>query len=201
VSRRDDLIEHIRASYGLIHEFEQQIMLSDNPKEKARDRRAIEEQRDLAQAWLEELLRLGGALPADIAEIATSAARGAPDAAPPPPAGGGTHYEFHIEHAQGLAIGDGARVETAALAAPGAGGNDVYARYTAGLERLLQELGRAHPRYQEALAMEQRLGENVSGARLYGDNETRRSERAEIVARLNHLAMETIGKSFNALLE
>ncbi len=76
---------------------------------------------------------------------------------------------------------------------------DVYTPYEAGLRALLARLGSGHARYTEALTYQQRLTENVAAARRYGDTETRRAERSEIVDRLNALAMEALGVSYSAL--
>lgn len=73
--------------------------------------------------------------------------------------------------------------------------------YKIGLQRLLRALGQDHPRYAEALTLQSRLTENIDDARLHGDSETARAERARIIDALNRLAMETIGMSFNALCE
>lgn len=54
-------------------------------------------------------------------------------------------------------------------------------------------------RYSEALVYQQRLQENIDKARLYGDTETRRAERSEIVHRLNTLAVSALNTPFNAL--
>jgi tetratricopeptide (TPR) repeat protein len=78
--------------------------------------------------------------------------------------------------------------------------SDVLSRYEAGLNRLLTQLGRDHPRYTEVLVYQQRLLENLARIRLYGDTETSRAERAEILDRLNHLVLEAVGKSFSAIL-
>lgn len=75
---------------------------------------------------------------------------------------------------------------------------DMYGAYETGLKQLLAAVGRNH---QEALIYEQRLTENIAQCRRYGDNETRKSERAEIIARLNTLAVALTGTSFNALCE
>jgi tetratricopeptide (TPR) repeat protein len=65
---------------------------------------------------------------------------------------------------------------------------------------LLAQFGRDHPRYTEVLVYQQRLLENLARTRLYGDTETSRAERAEILDRLNHLVLEAGGKSFSAIL-
>ncbi len=76
---------------------------------------------------------------------------------------------------------------------------DSYSPYETGLRTLLAQLGRDHPRYAEALTYQQRLLENIAGARRYGDQELRRAERAEIVDRLNELAAATGDRTFNEL--
>jgi tetratricopeptide (TPR) repeat protein len=78
--------------------------------------------------------------------------------------------------------------------------SDVLRQYEAGLNRLVTQLGRDHPRYTEVLVYQQRLLENLARTRLYGDTETSRAERAEILDRLNHLVLEAVGKSFSAML-
>ena len=77
--------------------------------------------------------------------------------------------------------------------------SDIFSQYEAGLNRLLTLLGRDHPHYTEVLVYQQRLLENLARARRYGDTETGRAERAEIVDRLNRLALETVGESFGDL--
>jgi len=77
--------------------------------------------------------------------------------------------------------------------------SDPLTALESGLTRLLERIGSEHPRYTEALALQSRLLENISAARIYGDTETRRAERAQIVDALNRLALETVGISFNEL--
>jgi len=76
---------------------------------------------------------------------------------------------------------------------------DPYSQYEAGLNRLLTQLGQDHPRYTEALVLQQRLLENLGRVRRYGDTETNRAERAQIFDVLNRLALEAAGSSFNDL--
>lgn len=76
---------------------------------------------------------------------------------------------------------------------------DAFAPYETGLTRLLERLGSDHPRCAEALTLQSRLLENVAQARLHGDTEARRAERAQIVGVLNQLALEAVGVSFNEL--
>jgi len=78
---------------------------------------------------------------------------------------------------------------------------DIFSSYERGLEELLKRLGEDHPRYAEALTLENRLRENIVQARLYGDTETRRAERAQIVDALNQLTLGTVGVSFKELCE
>ncbi len=76
---------------------------------------------------------------------------------------------------------------------------DPYTPYETAMHTLLSRLGKDHSRYNEALIYQQRLNENLQGTRLYGDTETRRAERAEILARLNALTMKTLGTVFSDL--
>lgn len=82
--------------------------------------------------------------------------------------------------------------------APAAGvqRTDIYARYEHGLHQLLQRMGQAHARYAEVLVFQQRLDENITQSRQYGDATTLKSERAEIIDRLNELTLSELGISF-----
>ncbi len=73
--------------------------------------------------------------------------------------------------------------------------------YEVGVRQLLEYLSSDHPLYADALVYQQRLQENIAQARKYGDTETHRAERAQIVDRLNQLALETVGVSFNDLCQ
>lgn len=136
MSRKTDLEHHLRESYALIREYEAIVQTSSEPKEKARSRRAIEEQWALVEGYLAEYRHLAGdAWPADVAEMAAhfaESSRSAP-ATPSAPAGGAT-YNIHIERASGLAIGDGARVVTG-----GEGGVEASTDSVASLHRQLAE--------------------------------------------------------------
>lgn len=70
--------------------------------------------------------------------------------------------------------------------------------YERGLEALR---GRARDAQwlNDFLTLEARLRENLSQARRYGDTETRRAERAQIVDGLNALALQHLSVSFNDL--
>lgn len=71
--------------------------------------------------------------------------------------------------------------------------DDSFTAYETGMQRLLEHLGQAHPRYDEALIYQQRLFENIAQSRRYGDTETRRAERAQIVEQINGLALDVGG--------
>lgn len=73
---------------------------------------------------------------------------------------------------------------------------DNFSRHETGLSRLLAQLGENHPRYADALVYQQRLSENIEQTRRYGDTEARRADRAEIIDRLNELALASLGVSF-----
>jgi hypothetical protein len=71
--------------------------------------------------------------------------------------------------------------------------------YEAGIAALLMRLGTPHPRHSEALVYQQRLTDNLKNSRLFGDTETRRAERAEIIMQLNALSLAALGVAFNEL--
>jgi hypothetical protein len=77
--------------------------------------------------------------------------------------------------------------------------SDRFENYEQGLERLLSQLGTTHPRHRDALVFEVRLRENIADVRLYGDNDTYRTERNKVLHQLNSLALETFQTSFNEL--
>ena len=89
MTRKSDLEHHIRESYGLLREYEEILRLSENPKERARARQAIEEQWGLIQGYLAEYVPLCGRLrltiPEDVAEIAVTAGVSSPPAPPAQP--------------------------------------------------------------------------------------------------------------------
>jgi formylglycine-generating enzyme required for sulfatase activity len=74
---------------------------------------------------------------------------------------------------------------------------DIFTPYERGLEELLKRLGKDHPRYAEVLILQSRLLENIALARCYGDTETRRAERAQILDILNSVSMDSLHVSFN----
>lgn len=77
MARKTDLEGHIRESYQIILECEDIVRVSSDPKEKTRNRRMVQEQRELIRQYLAEYQPLCAALdqppPDDIAEIAISA--------------------------------------------------------------------------------------------------------------------------------
>lgn len=88
-------------------------------------------------------------------------------------------------------------------AQPIAGGDstpgDIYTPYEQALVVLLSRLGQSHAQYGSALVLKQRLTENLSATRLYGDTDSRKADRAVIIAQLNRLALAEFGVSFDEL--
>lgn len=76
---------------------------------------------------------------------------------------------------------------------------DMFSIYELGLEKLLYQLDKNHPRRSEASTLQTRLLENIANTRLYGDAETNRAGRAQILEALNHLALATLGTDFAEL--
>jgi len=79
------------------------------------------------------------------------------------------------------------------------GKSDVYSHYETGLHQLLNQVKRDHPRYSELLVYQQRLTENIGRSRRYGDSETRKADRSEIIDHLNDLSLSILDMSFNDL--
>jgi len=79
--------------------------------------------------------------------------------------------------------------------------NDTYTRYEIGLERFEKELGVQHPEYLNFTIQQTMLQEEIDTARKTGSTGDRSVRRAEIIARLNQLALTTLGKSFNSLCQ
>jgi tetratricopeptide (TPR) repeat protein len=71
--------------------------------------------------------------------------------------------------------------------------------YEAGLRCLLNQLGKGHPRYLEALTYQQRLTENTAEALQHGETDTLKAERSQIIEQLNVLALSALGIPFNEL--
>lgn len=76
---------------------------------------------------------------------------------------------------------------------------DAFTSYEMGLTRLLERMGKEHPRYAESLTLQTRLLENIAQVRNYSDSENLRSERNRILAQLNRLALEATEVNFNEL--
>lgn len=76
---------------------------------------------------------------------------------------------------------------------------DVYSQYEAGLNELLHRLDRQDARYADALVYQQRLYDNLAQSRRYGETETRKAERAEVIDQINRLSLSVLGVSFNEL--
>jgi hypothetical protein len=78
-------------------------------------------------------------------------------------------------------------------------GPDEFTPYERGLEGLLKQINRSDPRYKDAVLLQTRLEENIAKARLYGDSDSLKSERFQILGTLNQFAQETIGVPFDEL--
>jgi hypothetical protein len=76
---------------------------------------------------------------------------------------------------------------------------DIFAQYEIGLDTLIARIEKQDPCYTEMLVYEHRLRENIVWVRQFGDDDTRRSIRNEIIAQLNRLALDVLGVSFNEL--
>src|SRR6266700_1368703 len=72
---------------------------------------------------------------------------------------------------------------------------DIYIAYEEGVRRLLRRLDQDQPQYADALIYQQRLVENTTQTRLYGDTETRRAERAEIIDQLTKLTRSAFNRT------
>jgi competence ComEA-like helix-hairpin-helix protein len=69
------------------------------------------------------------------------------------------------------------------------------------MDQLLNHVNRNHPHYNELLVYQQRLTENIGQSRQYGDNDTRRTDRSEIIDHLNKLSLSVLHMPFNDLCE
>ena len=76
---------------------------------------------------------------------------------------------------------------------------DVLSSYEQGLKALLEQLGKEHPHYSEALTFQSRLLENIDQTERWGDTEIRRAERAQLVHVLNQVSLNSVGLSFNEI--
>lgn len=76
---------------------------------------------------------------------------------------------------------------------------DSLSSYTQGVERLLAQLDRGQPQYSEVLSYQRQLADNIQQARLYGDPQSIRVARTEIIANLNRLSLDTLNMPFNKL--
>lgn len=76
---------------------------------------------------------------------------------------------------------------------------ELYSEYKVGLERLLEKIDKSNPNYLDLLSYQARLIENIERTRRYGDTESRKAERAQIIEQLNLLALSEIKLSFNEL--
>lgn len=74
---------------------------------------------------------------------------------------------------------------------------DIFSVYEIAFQNLADNIEKENPSYTEFLIYQQRFLENISLTKLYGDNETRKTERAEIINRINGISKSISGKTFN----
>jgi hypothetical protein len=67
----------------------------------------------------------------------------------------------------------------------------LFDSYRQGLARLIEKLRPNHSQLSMVYVYQQRLTENLDRATRYGDTETLRSERAEVLDRLKHLGADS----------
>ena len=80
-------------------------------------------------------------------------------------------------------------------------GSDSLSAYLRGIEQVINLITEDHPTYLvEVLGYQQQMRETIAATRQFGDTPTDRARRAEIVARLNRICLQTIGRPFNQLL-
>jgi hypothetical protein len=78
--------------------------------------------------------------------------------------------------------------------------DDIYTPYEQGLRELLNRLDtQAHPSYHTVQLLQQRLSDNIATSRRYGDTQTRRTERSDIILQLDQIAMAELNTSFSDL--
>jgi hypothetical protein len=76
---------------------------------------------------------------------------------------------------------------------------DMYTPYENGVKRLLERMKPGHSKYSEGLVYQQRLNENLTHSRLYGDTPERKSTRHEIIDQLRRFASQEFWIAFNDL--
>lgn len=106
-----------------------------------------------------------------------------------------------VEEPESNAVKEAESVVNAAVRADGIRYQDIFSPYETGMQRLLAQMEQDHPRYLEALGYQSRLQANINRSRRFKDTDSSRAERAEIIERLNELALSVIGVSFNALCQ
>jgi formylglycine-generating enzyme required for sulfatase activity/predicted Ser/Thr protein kinase len=87
----------------------------------------------------------------------------------------------------------------ASAASKDANASDHYTRLENGTRQLLRQLGRESGAYTEALVHRQRLTENITQTRRFGDTPALSATRATIVERLNELAQAELSIPFRQL--
>lgn len=77
--------------------------------------------------------------------------------------------------------------------------SDRFSSYVQGVETLLAQIDRTQPQYMEALSYQQQLEDNIHQVRQQGDTLSIRTERADIIERLNRLSLDTLNTPFDKL--
>lgn len=76
---------------------------------------------------------------------------------------------------------------------------DPFSDYERSLEVLLRAVNKDAPEYLEILTLAMRLSENIQKARLYGDSETLRADRMQIISALDRFARKATRRTFSEI--
>ena len=176
MSRKDDLEGHIRQSYAIVTDYERLLQLSERPEEKLRADHHIAQQWRLIRTYLEEYQALCRhfelPLSSDLKEL--------------------------VQHFPDLAaqfMPDALRAERDDSLISDLGWHEWR------VQRLLAKLDKQHSRYLEALTLQTRMQDNQTAARVYGDTEILRHDRAQIIQALNTLSLEVFGMNLVELAQ
>lgn len=75
-------------------------------------------------------------------------------------------------------------------------GNTNFINYRIGIKKVLDALGKKHPRYPDAATFEIQLVENIRHVELFGDTENYRHDRNRILGEITKLVLEILNKDF-----
>lgn len=79
--------------------------------------------------------------------------------------------------------------------------HDDFAKYRSGIQQLLSRMGQNHLRFLETLTYQKQLEQNIIDTQRDGDTQTHRSERSEILERLNEVSISTLRVHFKELCQ